>query len=59
MGEITVASAASNVVNLIGDLLTYVFDFSNNPVLATVALLPIISVAIALVTKLIHHKHKV
>lgn len=59
MGEITVASAASNVVNLIGDLLTYVFDFANNPVLATVALLPIISVAIALVTKLIHHKHKV
>ena len=59
MGEITVASAATNVINLIGDLLTYVFDFTKNPVLATVALLPIISVAIALVTKLIHHKHKV
>lgn len=59
MGEITVATAASNVVNLIGDLLTYVFNFTANPVIATVAFLPIISVAIALVTKLIHHKHKV
>lgn len=59
MADITVASAASNVINLIGDLLTYVFNFTANPILATVAFLPIISVAIALVTKLIHHKHKV
>lgn len=55
----SVSEAVSALWAIVGPFLTYVFDFSNNPALATIALLPIVATGIALVAKLIHHKHKV
>lgn len=55
----TVSEAVTGLWTIVGSFLTYVFDFANNPALATIALLPIIAAGIALVAKLIHHKHKV
>ena len=54
-----VSGAVSSLWTIVGSFLTYVFDFANNPALATIALLPIVAVGISLVAKLIHHKHKV
>ena len=54
-----VSTAVSSIWTIVGSFLTYVFDFTNNPALATIALLPIVAVGISLVAKLIHHKHKV
>lgn len=54
-----VSSAVASLWTIVGSFLSYVFDFTNNPALATVALLPIVAVGISLVAKLIHHKHKV
>lgn len=55
----SVAEAVSALWTVVGSFFTYVFDFANNPALATIAFLPIVAVGIALVAKLIHHKHKV
>lgn len=55
----TVSEAVTAIWTIVGSFLTYVFDFTNNPALATIALLPIIAAGVALVSKLIHHKHKV
>ena len=54
-----VSSAVASIWTIVGSFLTYVFDFTNNPALATIALLPIVAAGIGLVAKLIHHKHKV
>lgn len=54
-----VSEAVSGIWTIVGSFLTYVFDFTNNPALATIAILPIIAAGIALVAKLIHHKYKV
>ena len=55
----TISTAMTYVVNLVMNVLAYAFNFNDNPVIATIAVLPIISVGIALASKLIHHKHKV
>lgn len=55
----SVSEAVTAIWTIVGSFLTYVFDFANNPALATIALLPIIAAGVALVAKLIHHKHKV
>ena len=55
----SVSEAVTALWTIVGSFLTYVFDFANNPALATIALLPIVAAGIALVAKLIHHKHKV
>ena len=55
----SVSEAVTALWTIVGSFLTYVFDFANNPALATIAILPIVAVGVALVAKLIHHKHKV
>lgn len=55
----SVSEAVTAIWTIVGSFLTYVFDFTNNPALATIALLPIIAAGVALVSKLIHHKHNV
>ena len=55
----SVSEAVTALWTIVGSFLTYVFDFTNNPALATIALLPIIAAGVALVAKLVHHKHKV